>query len=348
MSSSSMGTLDMSKHMRVAGCVAAFLFVATASLEARVVLRLGTLAPKGSSWELILRKMGADWSQATDGEVYLRIYPGGTVGDEAEMIRKMRIGQLQAAAISNAGLAEIDSGAYALMLPMMFESYEEWDYVRQRVNPILEEKLKEKGFIVLAWSDVGWVYFFTKEPMRTPADLARMKLAGSHTESRTIEIFKWAGFNPVPISALDMMTGLETGLIDSVYMPIILAEGSQYYRQASYMTDMKWAPLQGAVVMREQGWNRLSDAQKNEVLRITRRVGTDLQRTNREQERQSLEAMTKRGLEIVPVSDAVRREWREVAEKAYPRVRENLVPPELFDQVQKLRDQYRNEQANEP
>lgn len=338
----------MMAHVRLASSVLVALSLTTTSLEARVVLRLGTLAPKGSSWELILRKMGADWSQATEGELHLRIYPGGTVGDEAEMIRKMRIGQLQAAAISNAGLAEIDSRAYSLMLPMMFESYEEWDYVRQRVNPILEEKLREKGFVVLAWSDVGWVYFFTKEPMRRPADLTTMKLAGSHTESRTIEIFKWAGFNPVPISAVDMMTGLQTGLIDSVYMPIILAEGSQYYRQASYMTDMKWAPLQGAVVMHEEGWNRLTESQKKEVLQITRQVGEELQRSNREQEQKSLEAMTKRGLEIVTVSDAARSEWLGVAEKAYPRVRENLVPPEIFDQVQTLRDQYRNERANQP
>ena len=334
--------------MRLASLMVAVSCLATTSLEARVVLRLGTLAPKGSSWELILRKMGADWSQATHGDLHLRVYPGGSVGDEAEMIRKMRIGQLQGAAISNAGLAEIDSRAYALMLPMMFESYEEWDYVRRTVNPILEEKLMERGFIVLAWSDVGWVYFFTKKPMKTPADLTTMKLAGSHTESRTIDIFKWAGFNPVPISAVDMMTGLQTGLIDSVYMPIILAEGSQYYRQASYMTDMKWAPLQGAVVMHKQGWNRLTEAQKSDVLKITRHVGEELQRSNREQEQKSLEAMVKRGLEIVPVSDAVRSEWRGVAEKAYPRVRENLVPREIFDQVQTLRDQYRAEQANQP
>ena len=141
------------------------------------------------------------------------------------MIRKMRIGQLHAAAISNVGLAEIDPGAYALTLPMMFDSYEEWNHVREQVNPLLEERLAEKGFIVLAWSDLGWVYFFTKSPMRTPSDLGNMKLAGSHTETRTIDIFKWAGFNPVPISTVDMMTGLQTGLIDSLSLPVISPKG---------------------------------------------------------------------------------------------------------------------------
>ena len=203
-----------------------FLLCLGSALEARVVIRMGTLAPDGSAWHKILRQMGEDWRETTDGEVLLRIYAGGVVGDEGEMIRKMRTGQLQAAAVSNAGLAEIDPSAYALMLPMMFDSYEEWDYVRQKVNPTLEAKLKEKGFVVLAWSDVGWVYFFSKEPLRTPSDLRGMKLAASATEAATVEIMKWAGFNPVPISAVDMATGLQTGLIDSLYLPIILAEGS--------------------------------------------------------------------------------------------------------------------------
>ena len=314
--------------------------------EARVMVRLGTVAPKGSSWELLMRRMGAEWGKATDGEVRLRIYAGGTVGDEGEMIRKMRIGQLQAAGISNAGLAELDPIAYALMLPMMFESYEEWDYVRKEVNPILEKNLAEKGFVVLTWSDIGWVYFFTKTPMRTPIDLAGMKLAGSHTETRTIDIFKWAGFNPVPISTVDMMTGFQTGLIDSIYLPLILAEGSQLYRQARNMTDMKWAPLQGAVVMHENGWKKLTPDQQAEVLRITREVGEDQRQSNRQQERRSLDAMTKRGLEVIDVTDEILDEWRAVAEKAYPRVRENLVPPEVFDRVEELRDEFRARQAN--
>ncbi len=336
------------KRTLLAGSFCTFLLSSVASVDARVVLRLGTVAPKGSSWELIMRRMGAEWGKATDDEVRLRIYAGGTVGDEGEMIRKMRIGQLQAAGISNAGLAEIDPTAYALMLPMMFDSYEEWDYVRQAVNPVLEEKLAKKGFIVLTWSDIGWVYFFTKTAMRSPADLRAMRLAGSHTETRTIDIFKWAGFNPVPISTVDMMTGFQTGLIDSTYAPMIFAEGSQLYRQASNMTNMKWAPLQGAVVMHENGWKKLTADQQADVLRITRQVGDELRQSNREQERRSLDAMTKRGLNVIDISDDVLTEWRAVAEKAYPRVRDDLVPPEIFDRVERLRDEFRTQQANQP
>ncbi len=315
------------------------------TLDAKVVIRLGTLAPNGSAWHKIFKQMGADWRNSTDGELVLRIYAGGVVGDEGEMIRKMRIGQLQCAAISNSGVAEIDPAAYALMLPMMFDSYEEWDYVRQKVNPALEAKLEAKGFKVLAWSDVGWVYFFTKDPLRRPTDLRKMKLAASATEAATVEIMKWAGFNPVPISSVDMASGLQTGLINAIYLPVILAEGSQFYRHVRNMTDMKWAPLQGALVMHDRGWKKLDAGQQATITRIARQVGTDLRKDTRRQEQLSLEAMKKRGLEMVSVSDEDVAAWRQTVEKAYPKVREKLVPPEMFDRVKKLRDEFRATQG---
>jgi TRAP-type C4-dicarboxylate transport system substrate-binding protein len=322
------------------------LLVSSASpVAAKTVLRLGTLVPKGSVWAKIIQRMGGEWKKATKGEVILRVYPGGVVGDESEMIRKMRIGQLHAAVISNAGLAEIDPRAYAVMLPMMFESYEEWDYVRQKINPILEDKLKESGFIVLAWSDAGWVYFFTKEKMTRPEELKNMKLAASATEPSTVNIFKWAGFNPVPISNVDVLTGVQTGFIDAAYMPIILAEASQFYRQAKNMTDLKWAPLQGAVVMHEKGWNRLTSEQQGEIMRIAKDAGEEMKRDIRQHEARSLQAMKSRGLKVWQANEEATAEWRRAAESAYSQIRGKLVPAEIFDEVKRLRDEFQSRKS---
>src|SRR3990170_2109111 len=85
------------------------------------------------------------------------------------MIRKMRVGQIQAAAITGIGLAYLERSFYALHIPMMYASDEEFDYVRDRYAPVLERKLEEKGFIVLNWGDAGWVHFFSKSPVTTPA-----------------------------------------------------------------------------------------------------------------------------------------------------------------------------------
>ena len=138
-----------------------------------------------------------------------------------------------------------------------------------------------------------------------------------------------------------MLTGLQTGLIDSAYMPIMLAEASQFYRQAKHMTDLKWAPLQGALVMHERGWKKLSSDQKDMVMRTAKDVGEELKSNIRQHEVRSLQAMKSRGLQVLSLNDAARAEWRKAAESAYPRVRGNLVPPEIFDEVVRLRDEFR-------
>ncbi len=310
-------------------------------LQARAKIRMGTLAPKGSNWHQLLEEMGFRWKQATGGEVELTIYAGGIVGGEEEMIRKMRIGQLQAAAISNAGLAEVERSAYGLMVPMMFESYQEWDYVRQEVNRDLEAKLSERGFKVLTWSDVGWVYFFTRTPLQTPEQLRQRRLGASPSEPATLDIMKWAGLNPVPITIADTATGLQTGLIDTIYIPLIFAQGSQLYREARNMTDLRWVPLQGALLMHEDGLERISAEHRSKILEIAREVGERLRRQTREQEEEALQTMKERGLQVWPVDEPTRRQWLELARGAYPRIRERLVSPEVFDKIQSLRDAYR-------
>jgi len=247
-------------------------------VRAVVVIKMGTQAPKGSAWEQILAEMAFKWKQETQGGVQLKIYAGGVVGDEGDMIRKMRIGQLQAVAVSDAGLADIDSSAFALMIPLMFQGYDDWDFVRERINPEMEMRLADKGFTVLTWSDVGWVHFFSKQRLLTPRDLERMQLAASSTQPRTVEILRWAGFSPVPIPTSELVTGLKTGLINAFYVPVIFAEASNLYRDAPNMNGMRWAPLQGALIVRNEDWHRIPAQYQPRLGEIAREVGTRLGR----------------------------------------------------------------------
>jgi TRAP-type C4-dicarboxylate transport system substrate-binding protein len=279
--------------------------------------------------------------------VTLKIFEGGKLGDENAMIRKMRIKQLQAAAISDAGLAQIDRGAYALMIPGMFDSYAEWDYVRSKANPAMEKKLEQKGFVVLTWSSLGWVHFFSKEPLVSPDQLRKVKLAASASDPTAVEIMKWAKLNPVPITLADMVTGLQTGLIDAFYFPIILAESSNLYRYAGNMNSLRWAPLQGALVVSASTWKRISAAHQRVLLDLSRKTGKRLQEETRRREKASLEAMKARGLKVWEIDENTRQLWQKTAGSAYPRVREDLVTPEVFDQVKKWRDEYRAKQKEE-
>src|SRR5512143_1643468 len=156
--------------------LAAAVSVPGAAESAPTIIKMATLAPEGSSWFRVLQEMGEEWRKASDGAITLRIYPGGVAGDEDAVIRKMRVGQIQAAAITGIGLAYLEPSFYALHIPMMYESDEEFDSVRDRYAPVLERKMEEKGFVVLNWGDAGWVHFFSKVPVVTPAEAKALKL----------------------------------------------------------------------------------------------------------------------------------------------------------------------------
>lgn len=326
---------------------AVLLFAAAPAAEARVSLRLATVAPSGSAWHLILQKLAADIGRETDREVRIRVLAGGAAGDETDLIRKMRIGQVHLAAISNVGLAELDSSAWTLSIPMVFRDYDEWDHVREALNPTIEEALRGHGFHTLAWAEVGWIHFFSTEPVNTLADIQNLRLAGSATDQTAVDLLRWAGFDPVPINTVEMVSGFQTGLVEAAGLPVILAEGSQIYRSAQFMNDLKWAPLQGAVVIHETGWERLDPDQREIVTRLSLGAAAEFRRTNREQERKSLAAMESRGLEVIEATDAFRAEWQTAAESVWPMVRERLVPAEVFDEVLRLRDAFRSGQIGQ-
>lgn len=326
---------------RSVALVALALVLPAAAAEARVNLRLATVAPRGSAYHLILDKMAAEIGRETGGEVRIRIIAGGAAGDETAMISKMRLGQVQMAAVSNVGLAELDPSAWTLSIPMVFRDYPEWDHVREAMNPAIAETLSGHGFQVIAWADVGWLHFFASDPVHTLADLQGLKLAGASNDQTVLDLLRWSGFDPVQISSVELMSGFQTGLIEAVPLPIVLAEGSQIYRSAKFMNDLPWAPLQGAIIVHEQGWERLDASQQEVVLRKSNEAAESFRETNREQERKSLAAMKSRGLEVIEASSAFESAWMETAEKLFPLVREQLVSPPVFDRMIRLRDEYR-------
>src|SRR5581483_2646139 len=207
--------VTMQKMVRLA----LILLLANAVSPAQTIIRLGTLVPKNSRWHQILLNMGEEWKKSSAGRIELKIYPGGEQGDEPEMVQKLRIKKLQAVALSGAGLSGIDAAVSALQIPMMLSSYEEVDYVRDHISARLEKGLAQRGFIVLNWGDAGWVHFFTKQPASRPDEIRRLKLCVLQGDNTTFELYKRNGFQPVSLAATDILTGLQTGLIDSFQAP---------------------------------------------------------------------------------------------------------------------------------
>ena len=310
--------------------------------HARVLVKLGTLAPEGSVWHDALLEVRQKWLAITGGEVELRVYAGGVLGGEDEMVRKLQRRSLDAVAISGGGLPHVDDSVEVLNIPLLFESYEELDYVRDRVAPELERHLEARGFKVLNWTDAGWVYFFTKSPVRTPDDLRQLRLWISSGSPEAEELFHKFGLRVVPLPVTEMLTGLQTGLIEAIDVPPLFALLDGSYRLAGYMTDLPWAPVNGAVVISNRTWQSIPAKYHEALLASIRAIAGVAQAKIREAGEQSIAEMRSRGLNVITLDPETLDLWRREAHAAYPALRASTGHPELFDEVLRLSAEYKN------
>jgi TRAP-type C4-dicarboxylate transport system substrate-binding protein len=317
------------------------LLLGSVVLPAQTVVRLGTLVPKNSPWHEILLHMGEEWSKASGGKVELKIYPGGEQGDEPEMVQKLRIKKLQAVALSGAGLSGIDAAVSALQVPMMLSSYEELDYVRDRISSRLEKGLAQRGFIVLNWGDAGWVHFFTKQPATSPDEIRKMKLCVLQGDNSTFELYKINGFRPVSLAATDILTGLQTGLIDAFQSPPLIALSNQWFGGAKNMLDIPFAQLVGATLISKDIWSKIPSPVQKQMMASARTAGVALRDEIRKAEAASVPLMQQFGLNITHADPKTIAAWRQLSESIWPKLRGTMVPADLFDEVKRLRDEYR-------
>ena len=304
-------------------------------------VRIGTIVPDGSLWDETLHYMAQEWSRITNGSVRVQVFAGGALGDEIEMVRKVRQGQLQAVALSSVGLSRIDNGVACLQVPMLLDSYDELDYVRDRIAPTLEARIEARGFKVLNWADGGWVRAFSKSAVTTPDDLKRMKLFVSAGDPDSESLYKQFGFNVVPLSLVDLVTSLQTGMIDAVPIVPLYAQLQELHKLTPHMLEVKLIPLVGGTVMSARVWSRLPAEHQQGMLDAAREAGSRLRDEIRQMGDDAIGEMAKRGLRVMEPDAAVLTAWRREMEQAYPRLRGDYCPVDIFDEVVRLRDEYR-------
>jgi TRAP-type C4-dicarboxylate transport system substrate-binding protein len=306
-------------------------------------LRIGTLAPRNSLYHRQLQEIGEVWRAAQGGSAKYVIFTDGSQGGEAELARRMRIGQLQGALISVVGLREIEPSIGAMQnLPLAFRSWEEVDYVREKMRDSMEKKFFEKGFVILAWGDSGWVRFFSKEPAFRPADFKRLKFFAWGSESEQQEIMKSLGYTPVPLETGDILPAIQTGMINVVPSTPYFALASQIYSSAPHMLEINWAPIVGALVVTRKAWDEMAGPVQDAVRAAGEKAGLEIRTKARQEVEEAVVAMKKRGLVVNRPSNEQLREWSELAESLYPRIRGTMVPAETFDQVFAHLKTYRN------
>jgi TRAP-type C4-dicarboxylate transport system substrate-binding protein len=287
--------------------------------------------------------MGETWKRETKGALELRLYAGGKAGGEAEMVGLMMADSLQASLLTAVGLAEIDPSSKVLQsLPMAFHNLDEVDYVGEKLQPLLEQLLDRKGFVVLFWSDVGWVRFYSNKPVVVPDDLRKLRLFTWAGDTEQLEIVKSAGFNLVPIETADIVPSLQTGLIDAVPVPSFYAMAGQVDRRAPYMLALNYAPLVGACVINKTTWQAIPAEMRPAVLAAARLAGREIKAAGRRESVEAEAAMVKRGLKITQPSPEVVDEWRKMAEAQYPKIRGGMIPVDVFDKAMASLKEYRS------
>ena len=309
-------------------------------------IKLGTLAPDGSKWYFQLRNMGEKWKDATNGQVMFRIYSGGVVGDEVDMVRKMRIGQLHAAAMTDVGLSCIIPEINVFQMPLMFNSYEELDYVRNKMAPELEKLLEARGFVVLNWGDAGWVHIFSQKPVVYPQDL---KTHNQHIfvwagGTENFKAWKAAGFHPVEVAVPDIFVSLQTGLINTFTTTPLIALSHQWFALADNMCGLAYAPLCGATIITKKKWERIPAEMRPALMAVARSSGKELNQEIRNMDQIAVEIMKKHGLAVHPVPQDAVAEWKRLSEKyLYPELLAKKVPLDMFNEVQALLLEYRQQ-----
>ena len=305
-------------------------------------LSLGTLAPDGTSYHRSLLEMREKWRKAPGGGVNVRIFAGGKMGGEAKMVSQMRLGALDAALLTVTGLSEIDQAVTGLQsVPMMMRSLDEADYLGTKLQPALEKRMEKAGFVVLFWTDAGWIRFFSKQAMTTPEDLQRSKLFIWAGDSYYVEMWKNGGFQPVPLETADVIPMLDTGMINCVPVPPFAALALQLHDRAPHMLQINWAPLVGALVVRKGAWDRIPAETRAELLKAAREAGVQNKAQGRAESDRAVEAMKSKGMTVHTVSPELEVRWRRAAEPFYPKLKGKLIPVDIWEEVDRVLKEYR-------
>ncbi|TVQ27285.1 MAG: C4-dicarboxylate ABC transporter [Spirochaetaceae bacterium] len=324
--------------VRVVATVA-LVFAIPAAASAQEI-KLASVAPEASPWGAALNQLARDWGRISNNRVRLRVYHNAIAGEESDVIRKMRIGQLQAGVLTSAGLKQLVPEVFAVSTPFLIGSDEELSHVMDRIRPDLEASFEAARFHVLAWSAAGWVHFFSKSPVRYPDDLRALRLAADPDDAEMDQAFKIMNFRPIPLPVGEVLTGLNSGLVDAFYTSPLVAAGYQWFGLAPNMLDLKVAPFLGAIVITDAAWRRLPAAIREDLRDAARSVSQQIDRDVRSLESEAIATMRRFGLSVTDATPEVLDAWERDIERF--RAQMNTVfGVDMTARIERILDEYR-------
>jgi len=323
-------------------CVSAGVCSA-AEPEAKVIIKMASIAPKGSNLANFFDEIGKQVRQKTNNEVYLKMYWGGVQGDEKDMLRKIKLGQLHGGGFMGPGLGHIVPEVRITEIPYMFRNFQEVNYVRTRLQPGFEKQFEAKGFKVLGWMDLGFIHTFSKEPLISLEVARRQKWWTMEGEPIGQAMFQALNISPVSLSISDVATSLSTNMVDCASTTPFGAVAFQWYSRFKYMAAYPTCSIQGATIIKKEMWDRISPASQKIMMDISSKEHDKLFQVTRQDNVRSTALLKKAGIVVVPY-DPKNKDMQFVFETS-KKVRESLVgklySKELLDRTLGYIDEYR-------
>jgi TRAP-type C4-dicarboxylate transport system substrate-binding protein len=309
-------------------------------------LKIATIAPEGSSWMNDMRAGAKVIEDHTEGRVQVKFYGGGVQGNDKQVQRKMRTGQLHGGAFTSGGLNLFQTDADLLSLPLLFETIEEARFVRGHIEDELRRRLEEAGYVNFGLAAAGFAYMMSNKPLRTRDDLAGQKIWIPEGEDAGFAALRSLGVAPVVMPVTDVMTGLQTDLLDSVAVPPVGAIVLQWHTRLDYITDVPIAYVYAGLLIERRAWDRLQPADQKVVREVMEGIYRKFDKYGVADNEEAMQALLDSGLERVHPDPAEVAQWREIADRAQRDLAaRGDVDPALLDQVRTLLREFRQNAA---
>lgn len=318
----------------------------TANAEKTYTLKFATLVPTGTSWTRILDDWVNDVEKRSNGRLKFKMYPGGVMGDEPDVIRKIRKGQLHGGLFTGYGIGRIYSPARVLEVPFLFRNTDETDYVRESMMPEFETGFRENGFELLGWPEVGFIHLFSKHPIGSLDDMRKRHIWLWQGDPLGEAFFDASGIAPVPLSIIDVYPQLSArhGSIDTVYVSTFGAIALQWYSKLKYGSHIAVTNAIGGLVVSNRFFDKLPDDLKQLLKETGKQLGKDIRNKAREENLFSKDLLEKAGIEFMwDWDEAPMDEFVTIRDKAASHLRESgYIPAATFERTRELVEQFRN------
>ena len=317
-------------------CLMGFHSPVSAGKKPQYLIKFATVAPEGSTWVKEIRKVDKDLREKSGGRLGLGIYAGGIAGDELDVLKKMRIGQIQCAAFSGVGFGKILPMVRVLDLPYLFRNDQEVDRVHQELFSFFAEEFQKKGFKLLAWTEVGNVNIFSKKAVRNLDDLTGLKIWAWAGDPIAKETFVTMGVNPIPLPVTDVNTALNTGMIDTVYAPPLGALALQWHTSLSFMMGLPLVHSTGAILLSSRYYKKLPPDLAALLQKTMKKAMADLTETLRRQKEEAVQVIQDSGITVTPVEGEARKPFYAIHTEVARKLSGEIYPEELLLRVYQI------------